>query len=281
MAWTSKAAPFSAGILAALVALIPFILPKLSALPSLSYLDTIWPRSTNTSTPFVCAPQAYTTHIVSTDPLVIYIHDFLSDPEISALLEAGDPLFKPSLTTKRGRAAPDKSRTSKSAGLPRGDAAVECVVGRAEHFMGAMFVPEKDEMGAPQLVRYGPGEKFDLHYDWFPRLQRGEEGRGGWNRPASFFVTLEDGCEAGETYFPNVSAAVPQGEVAAQGGEGGRFPWREHEGGGIAFQPVKGNALFWVNIRGDGTGDERTRHAGLPLEGGRKTAMNIWPRRYE
>lgn len=279
MAWTSRTVSFSAGIAVALLALVPLVLSPSSTLASLTSLDAIWPRSANTSAAFVCGPQAYNTHIVSTDPLVIYIHDFLSPTEITALLEAGDPLFKPSLTTKRGRSTPDKSRTSKSAGLPRGDLAVECVLTRAEHFMGAMFAPERDEMGAPQLVRYGPGEKFDFHYDWFPRLQRGEEGRGGWNRPASFFVTLEDGCEAGETYFPNISAAAPVGGLEGQGGEG-RFPWREHEGGGIAFRPVKGNALFWVNLLGDGTGDERTRHAGLPVTGGTKTAMNIWPRRY-
>lgn len=270
MVWTSRTVSLSAGIAVALIALIPFVLSPLTSLS----LDNLWPQSTNNSAPFVCTPQAYTTRIVSMDPLVIYIHDFLTRPEITALLETGDPLFKPSLTTKRGRSAPDKSRTSKSAGLPRGDPAVECVLERAEHFMGAMFAPGKDEMGVPQLVRYGPGEKVDFHYDWFPRLQRNAEREGRWNRPASFFVTLEDGCEGGETHFPNISAATPLG------GEEGKFPWREHEGGGVAFRPVKGNALFWVNLLGDGTGDERTRHAGLPVEGGRKTAMNIWPRRY-
>jgi prolyl 4-hydroxylase len=56
--------------------------------------------------------------------------------------------------------------------------------------------------------------------------------------------------------------------------------WREHENGGLAFRPVAGNAIFWVNLHANGTGDERTNHAGLPLGKGRKTAMNIWPRQY-
>ncbi|KAL2168884.1 hypothetical protein VTG60DRAFT_6719 [Thermothelomyces hinnuleus] len=56
--------------------------------------------------------------------------------------------------------------------------------------------------------------------------------------------------------------------------------WREHEDGGLAFRPVAGNAVFWVNLHANGTGDPRTNHAGLPLESGRKTAMNIWPRQY-
>ena len=43
-----------------------------------------------------------------------------------------------------------------------------------------------------------------------------------------------------------------------------------------------GNALFWVNLGEDGRGDERVRHAGLPLGVGVgvKSAMNIWPRRF-
>lgn len=48
----------------------------------------------------------------------------------------------------------------------------------------------------------------------------------------------------------------------------------------IAFRPVRGNALFWVNLDANGTGDSRTLHAGLPLQDGLKTAMNIWPRQY-
>jgi prolyl 4-hydroxylase len=42
----------------------------------------------------------------------------------------------------------------------------------------------------------------------------------------------------------------------------------------------KGSAIFWINLHRNGTGDERVMHAGLPLKGGRKTAMNIWPRQF-
>lgn len=264
MAWTSKAVSFSAGIAVALLALNPL------SLPSLSYLPALWPGS-NSTAPFVCAPRAYTTQIVSTDPLVIYIHDFLSAEEITWLLASGEPLFKPSMTTKHGRRTRDKSRTSWSAGLPASDPAAQCVISRAETFMGAMLSPGKDEIGPPQLVRYSEGQKFDLHYDWYPRPQLAGDRRK-WNRPASFFAVLEDGCEGGETWFPNVTAAAEQ-----RHGMGDL--WREHDEGGLAFKPVAGNALFWVNMK-DGVGDERTRHAGLPVKGGMKTAMNIWPKQF-
>lgn len=47
---------------------------------------------------------------------------------------------------------------------------------------------------------------------------------------------------------------------------------------GVVFAPRRGSALFWVNLHANGTGDERTVHAGLPLNGGRKTGMNLWGR---
>lgn len=78
---------------------------------------------------------------------------------------------------------------------------------------------------------------------------------------------LEDTCKGGETWFPFVEQVEGRG-------------WRPYEKGGTVFTPKSGSALFWVNLFKNGTGDGRVVHAGLPLEGGRKTAMNIWPRRF-
>lgn len=138
--------------------------------------------------------------------------------------------------------------------------------------MGSFFPPDGD-FGTPQLVRYEKGEKFDVHHDWYdePQPVRGRHARW-FNRVASFFVYLEGECEGGETWFPHIDI---KGE-----GEG---KWKKYERDGekgTAFVPRGGNALFWVNLHQNGTGDERTVHAGLPLLDGRKTAMNIWPRKF-
>lgn len=62
---------------------------------------------------------------------------------------------------------------------------------------------------------------------------------------------------------------------------GGEGNWEEHKGeGGTKSVPRGGNALFWVNLYANGTGDERMVHAGLLLLEGRKTAMSIWPRKF-
>lgn len=287
---------------------------------------------------FECpADQGYRTEIVSLDPLLIYIHDFVSPQEADLIIRAGETLLQPSPVTGYGRDGPaSQARTSWSAPLPDAadDAAVACVLRRAESFLGTVLVPGRDDMGAAQLVHYDNGQKFDLHHDWFrqPRLSDADAAAGRrrlYNRVATFFVVLQANCTAGETYFPQ--AVVPgaskspsgfgSGEavpVAPAGSTGPRLEgfsaesklpqetqrgstapshndkdttekaqtqsplpiWREHENGGMAFRPIAGNALFWVNMFPNGTGDTRTLHAGLPVGEGTKTAMNIWPRAY-
>lgn len=100
-----------------------------------------------------------------------------------------------------------------------------------------------------------------------------------FNRVASFFVFLRDNCTGGYTYFPliNVPAQVDlealfEGRVE-RGDVGG-------EEGGVKVKPVRGNALFWVNLDEEGKGDGRVVHAGLPVDEGEKIGLNIWPRKY-
>lgn len=288
--------------------------------------------------PYECpVDQGYRTEIVSLDPLLIYIHDFVSPHEADLVIRAGKTLLQPSPVTGYGSDGPaSQARTSWSAPLPDAadDAAVACVLRRAESFLGRVLQPGRDDMGAAQLVHYDNGQKFDLHHDWFrqPRLSDADAAAGRrrlYNRVATFFVVLQANCTAGETYFPQ--AVVPgapkspepapeeeeeEEEAAPKSPAGSTGPrlegtsagsgvpqqaqtgstahvdktptstqsplpiWREHENGGLAFRPIAGNALFWVNLFANGTGDTRTLHAGLPVGEGTKTAMNIWPRAY-
>ncbi|KAG8157333.1 hypothetical protein KVR01_012717 [Diaporthe batatas] len=239
---------------------------------------------------FVCEPGAYRTQIVSLDPLLVYIHSFLRPAEIESLLDTAEPLFNPSTVTKNGRRVGSDERTSSTAGLPLGDPAVQCVLSRASRFMGELMREGVDEMGPPQLVRYTAGQKFNIHHDWYDTPQWAYDGSNRkFNRVASFFAILQDNCTDGETYFPQVG---PPADMDGAAGDGSRPPhgprrwdrddpiWREHESGGLAFRPIRGNALFWVNLHADGRGHEKTVHAGLPVGDGVKTAMNIWPRQF-
>jgi prolyl 4-hydroxylase len=133
----------------------------------------------------------------------------------------------------------------------------------------------------PQLVKYTPGQKYDLHTDFWlsPRLMDDGSGRR-FNRVASFFVFLEANCTEGETYFPYVDVLDKDAE---RGGDlennfGGKV--RRHDDGGVAFRPIAGNGIFWVNLDAEGRGDRRVMHAGLPVGEGVKVGLNIWPRKF-
>lgn len=236
----------------------------------------------------VCEPTAYRTEIISLDPLIIYIHSFLREDEIQSLLATAEPLFNPSQVAKFGQKIGTSDRTSSSAGLPMQDPAVQCVLARARGFMGTLMLEGRDEIGPLQLVRYTRGQKFNIHHDWYDQPQWAYDGsRRKFNRVASFFAVLQDNCTDGETYFPYIGPRLrDDSNVAVKGNTGPRC-WtgsdpivRQHQDGGLAFRPIRGNAVFWVNLHANGSGDERTMHAGLPVGEGVKTAMNIWPRRF-
>lgn len=305
----AKVAGVSAGTAALLAISYPYIAkltsPILSFVPDFPLAEAPFSVPLFTShpadepAPFACdSTHQYKTEIVSLDPLVIYIHSLLTPTEITSLVSTAEPAFAPSEVVKNGRELRTQDRTSSSAGLPRDDPAVACVLSRARRFMGTMMRDGWDDMGPPQLVRYRAGQRFNLHHDWYNVPRRGKADESPprkWNRVASFFATLQDNCTGGETHFPFISGVAqpaPWGQPTWLGGlegererrtgpEGDVQPlWREHEDGGLAFRPVAGNAIFWVNLHANGTGDLRTRHAGLPLGDGLKTAMNIWPRQY-
>ncbi|KAF2832204.1 hypothetical protein CC86DRAFT_366078 [Ophiobolus disseminans] len=207
------------------------------------------------------------TQILTTDPLLLYMHNFISPSEATHLLTLGAPLFTRSLI-KNGTVSP--SRTSDSCVLPGNDTVVSRIKRRAEHFMGSLA---HDGLEAIQLVRYTPGQKVNLHYDWAREPKQDRRGRA-YNRLASFFVYLQDECTGGETWFPNVTVAKKFGESVSAGGLQGKV--REDGAGGMSVSPSAGSGVFWMNLREDGRGDARTLHAGLPVGEGVKVGMNIW-----
>lgn len=67
------------------------------------------------------------------------------------------------------------------------------------------------------------------------------------------------------------------------GGAAGENSGKKTEG--ITFKPIKGNAIFWENLRADGRGIPETWHGAFPVKEGTKVGLNIWswyqpPRRH-
>ncbi|BCS22497.1 oxidoreductase, 2OG-Fe(II) oxygenase family [Aspergillus puulaauensis] len=221
-------------------------------------------------TPFTCdsGSDAYRVHILSQAPLVIYIEGFLSGDEADHLVNVSVPNYTPSTLYSSSEDAHSPKtdmtkRLSDRALLPR-DNIVRCIEHRARAFQGWKPHLYIERMWAQ---RYNVTGHYVHHYDWAGTAR----GRGG-DRISTFMVYLAAGCKGGGTNFPRLRKPKDpkwckfldcEDETAK----------RE---GGITFRPIKGNAVFWENVRPDGSGWPETWHAAFPVEEGEKVGLNIW-----
>jgi prolyl 4-hydroxylase len=96
-------------------------------------------------------------------------------------------------------------------------------------------------------------------------------------------VYVDADCEGGGTEFPRIRMPdIRRGrwcdflecEEGEQNSEVQEKTPRNNMG--VTFKAIKGNAVFWENVRPDGRGYEETYHAGLPVTSGSKVGLNIW-----
>lgn len=123
-----------------------------------------------------------------------------------------------------------------------------------------------------RVIKYQSEQKLQVHYDWFPG-NRNETGRPGDvprvnNRLGSIFAYVEDDCDGGETFFPEVTAIHEDADET-------KFSRTESDQG-LLVKARRGNAIFWNNMHLNGSGDVRTAHAGMPVTRGTKVGINIW-----
>ncbi|KAI0384676.1 hypothetical protein F5Y04DRAFT_219024 [Hypomontagnella monticulosa] len=223
-----------------------------------------------TSGDYTCKHPAYQSHIVSKSPLVIYLPNFITAEEREHLLAVTKDTFSHSaVADASGAQGLRQTRTSQSTNVPR-DAVVRCIEERALLFQG--FDVPRTHLEPLQLVKYGLGERYHFHTDWYTNAAHATSAMGG-NRLSSFFayVHASDDITGGGTNFPMVSAPLDERWCDFIDCD---EPWEN----GVTFRPLVGNAVFWQNLNEDGTGDQRTLHAGLPVTSGSKIGMNIWTR---
>lgn len=139
---------------------------------------------------------------------------------------------------------------------------MRCIEARAQAFQGWRPNLYIERMWAQ---RYNASGHYGYHYDW-----AGTARRGG-DRISTFMVYLGDECTGGGTNFPRLRR--PAGEQWC------RFLECEEgleEEEGVTFRPIKGNAIFWINLRADGSGYPETWHKAFPVTDGVKVGLNIW-----
>jgi prolyl 4-hydroxylase len=153
------------------------------------------------------------------------------------------------------------ARDSASFELPKDDKISQCIKKRALNFQGhAKFLA----IEPLKLQRYEQFGHYVHHYDWFDDLAMSKG-----NRASTFMVYVEADCKGGGTNFRHLRA--PPDEQWCDVIECG-----ENKTAGVTFKPIPGNAIFWHNLHANGSGHLDTFHAGLPVEAGTKTGLNIW-----
>lgn len=199
--------------------------------------------------------------VLSTDPWIVRLDDFLSEDEcaqlISAIGGASGEFLRPSATARSVRQADGsvvlrdlehESRTSYNAWCHHPgcyDAPVHDTV--LERIMGLLGLPPNNAEQM-QLLRYREGEFYRVHHDFLTEQQHAACGP----RVFTFFLYLSDVQEGGETRFPLLD--------------------------NLTVRPKRGTALLWAHglSLDPSLKDERTQHEALPVLAGTKYAANVW-----
>ena len=193
------------------------------------------------------------------EPRMAFVSNFLTAEECTHIIHLGvtgeggqqlhpSRVVNHDLSGDTGRRS--DARTSESCRVSAAqDRVVMRAVQRAAYLSG--LTPAHSE--AVQVVHYNSGQQYRPHYDFFQPCDAryAEKTKVQGNRLVSFFVYLSDCDGGGRTYFPTLR---------------------------VGFTPKVGPAVMWYNMDRHGNPDERTLHAGEPVDRGEKWGMNIWLR---
>jgi prolyl 4-hydroxylase len=232
----------------------------------------------------VCPQHEYEVTMISRNPVVVYISSFITAKEAAHLVnlryalhssskfEAAIllmPIFSqihgiPARTTDGEVEVLDHTIKHSFSTYPLDDPTVACIKLRAEAFRGydpSLHIEE------PLLQRYPTGGHYVHHYDWYTD-ETAREVHGG-NRDSTLLIYLNSNCTGGGTNFNHLEP--PRHELWCDFIDCDE-PWDA----GTTFRPIAGNAVFWYNLHADGSGNMKTRHAGMPITSGMKYVLNIW-----
>ncbi|KAH3919015.1 hypothetical protein HBH56_027710 [Parastagonospora nodorum] len=220
-----------------------------------SYLPTQAAPSTNAD-----AFDVSKVKIISFDPLIVHITDFVSKDEREHLLKLGTPLLSASvIRDASGKSILSSGRTSSTAFLPSTDPTVSRIATRAATFQG-FLTPADVEV---QITSYTAGQEYKHHYDWYPSTRPR-------NRVSTFFAILKSSCSDCGTEFPFFNTSA-------------RGVWDRRWCGVLdcgkdmlTTRNVEGSAVFWANLDTQLLGRRDMLHAGLPAMGGEKVGLNVW-----
>jgi prolyl 4-hydroxylase len=199
-------------------------------------------------------PEGFQTKILSSKPYIVKLRRFLNTEEINSLLSLADGQFERSTIVVSDEMVESTTRTSETAFImdngnyEKYNKPIEKLLKKICYVANC-----KRNQIEMMLVKYGNGEEYQDHWDFF-KPDHTETMAVEGQRIATFFcyLTSLDVKEEGETEFPLV---------------------------GLKVKPSKGTAVFWWNATPSGKLINKTLHRGNPVLGNTiKYGLNIWIR---
>ncbi|GJP45936.1 hypothetical protein CLOM_g5267 [Closterium sp. NIES-68] len=175
------------------------------------------------------------------DPRAFLYKSFLSDEECDHIVAiAAARLARSAVTdSKSGQSVVSEVRTSSGMFLSKGeDDVIRAMEQRVSEWT---FLPVANQE-ALQVLRYGKGQKYDPHFDYFSDPVNTQLGG---HRYATVLMYLNNVTKGGETVFPTHKDDTPKDDS-----------WSDCAKGLLAVKPSKGDALLFFNMQPDGA---RTR----------------------
>lgn len=181
-------------------------------------------------------------------PDVFVFHQVMTDDEIEHIQNAAKPRFQRAVVHNPETGALESApyRISKSAWLKDEESETIATVSRRVADMTGLNMMSAEEL---QVVNYGIGGHYEPHFDFSRRVETEAFHNFLGNRIATVLFYMSDVAQGGATVFTEL---------------------------GLSVFPIKGAALFWMNLHPSGEGDFATRHAACPVLRGSKWVSNKW-----
>ena len=208
---------------------------------------------------------------LSLKPLVVSIEGFLDNDECDYIADKAGPRVRYSqvslMDKDKGKAA-SEWRTSQSAFLQSTN---DDVLTELDDRVASLTRIPKTHGEYVQVLRYGTGEKYDAHHDFFnANLYKNDPNTlnlidgGKKNRFATVFWYLTDVNDGGETIFPKYGgASTPRDFSSCEVG--------------LKVKPQKGKVIIFYSLDAAGDLDDYSLHGACPVgEGNLKWAANKW-----
>ena len=186
--------------------------------------------------------------VVSLEPRIVIFHDLITDAEIQTVKALATPRFQRATIQNplTGELETAHYRISVAAWLKENEHPAVASIYRRTAAVTGLNMESSEEL---QVSNYGIGGHYEPHLDFTREEELDHLDPLTGNRIATLLMYYTDVEQGGATVFTEL---------------------------GITVRPAKGSVVFWWNLKANGVGDLRTKHAACPVLKGSKWVSNFW-----